>query len=112
MASVVDWLRNKKFCTRGVSVFWRGFIQIIPWLGRYLAWNVGNGRDIQVGVDPLIGNSHTFLLPDGLRTYLEDLDIISLAQAHNSLPDAHGYWYSAEELLLEGEWKNAWNRYI
>ena len=108
---MVNWLRKNHFCTRGVSVFWRGFIQIIPWIGRYIAWQVGNGKDIQIGVDPLIGNTHSFLLPEGLRTYLEDLDISSLAQAHNSLPDAHSYWYSADELLLDGEWKKAWHLY-
>ena len=42
---------------------------------------------------------------------MADLDIISLAQAQNSLPDAHCYWYSADELLLDGEWKTAWNSY-
>ena len=108
---MIEWLHDKKFCTRGVSVFWRGFIQIIPWIGQYLAWQIGNGKSIQVGVDPLIGNTHTYLLPEGLRSYLEDLDIISLAQARNTLPDAHCYWYSTDELLLEGEWKSAWNLY-
>ena len=36
--SVVSWLRGKNFRTRGVSTFWRGFIQTIPWMGHHLAW--------------------------------------------------------------------------
>ena len=102
---MISWLQRKNFSTRGVSAFWRGFIQAIPWLGHHLAWQVGNGRDISIGVDPLIGIPHSYLLPEGLRTYLEDLDITSLARAHNSLPDAQHYWYTVEELLLDGEWK-------
>ena len=64
-----------------------------------------------IGIDPVIGTPNSYLLPDGLRSYLEDLDINSLAQAHNTLSDAHQYWYTADELLLDGEWKEIWNMY-
>ena len=87
-------------------------MQSIPWMGRHLAWQVGNGNDIMVGIDPMFGSSNTFHFPDGLRSYLEDLNIISLAQVHNTLPDACQYWYTADELLLAGEWKSIWNRFI
>ena len=59
----------------------------------------------------MIGNPISYHFPDGLKTYLEDLDIKTLAQAHNTLSDAHHYWYSAEELYLDGEWKNVWYRF-
>ena len=74
-------------------------------MGRYIAWRVGNGNDILIGIYPVIGTPNSYLFPDGLRSYLEDLDIKTLAQAHNTLSDAHHYWYSAEELLLDSEWK-------
>ena len=109
---MVSWLREKKISTRGVSAIWRGFIQTIPWMGSYLAWQVGNGNDILVGIDPVIGSTNSFLFPDGLRSYLEDLEIKTLAQVHNTLPDAYQYWYTAEELLLAGEWKDIWNSFV
>ena len=59
----------------------------------------------------MIGISSSFLLLEGLRSYLEDLDIKTLAQAHNTLPDSQQYWYSAEDLYLDGEWNEAWNTY-
>ena len=40
-ASVVSWLREKKFSTHGVSAIWRGFIQTIPWMGCHLTWRGG-----------------------------------------------------------------------
>ena len=73
---------------------------------------MGNGNDILVGIDPVISSSKSYLFPNGLRSYLEDLDIKTLAQAHNSLPDAHHYWYSAKDLLLDGEWKDISNTFI
>ena len=53
--SVVAWLRGKNFNFRGVSVIWKGFLLTLPWLGRSLAWQVGNGHDVLVGIDPILG---------------------------------------------------------
>ena len=38
--------------------------------------------------------------------------LFSLAQAHNHTPDAKGYWFSADELDLIGEWKVVWDNSI
>ena len=40
------------------------------------------------------------------------MDIVSLAQVHNSEPDAHNYWYTAEDLNLGGYFYDLWNNYI
>ena len=78
-------------------------------MGPHLTWLVGNGNNILIGTDPLIGNSVSFLFPEDFRSYLEDLGITTLALAHNILPDALHYWYTAEDLYLDGEWKDLWN---
>ena len=54
----------------------------------------------------------SFTLPRRLREYLEDYGIFSLAQARNQTPNSKGYWFSAEELDLIGEWKFIWENYI
>ena len=104
---MVSWLRGKNFSTRGVSSIWRGFLQSIPWLGSHLAWQVGNGKDVLIGIDLVIGVPTSLSLPDGLRTFLDDLDITSLSQACTTLSDSQHYWYSAEDLCMDGEWKEA-----
>ena len=86
--SVVASLREKKFCTWRVSIIWRGFLQTLHWLGHHLAWQVGNGSDILIGVDSIISAHSSFILPEELRSYLEDLDIRTLSQAGNILPDS------------------------
>ena len=80
-------------------------------MGCHLTWQVGNGRDILIGIDPVIGNLISHHFPDVLRSYLEDLDTKTLSEAHNTLPDAHHYWYMADELFLEGEWKEIWGKF-
>ena len=72
---------------------------------------MGDGKDILIGVDPIIGAHTSYILPEELRTFLEDLDIGTLSQAHNILPDAQHYWYTADELGLEGLLKEVWNAY-
>ena len=77
--TVVDWLRGKNFLSRGVSVIWRGFLQTLPWMGCELAWKVGNGDKILLGIEPIVGASNSSSLPLGLLEYLEDVEINTLA---------------------------------
>ena len=108
---VVDWLRGKNFTSRGVSVIWRGFLQTLPWLGRELAWQVGNGENILLGIDPIVGTSNSCSFPSGLLDFLDDLEINTLARAHNTLPGTLHYWYNAEDLCITGTWKTAWDSF-
>ena len=76
---VVDWLRYKHFSSRNVSVMWRGFIQALPWMGIHLAWQVGSGENVLLGIDPIVGSHSSFDFPEDLRSYLENLNICTLS---------------------------------
>ena len=65
--SVMAWLRGKNFNFHGVSVIWKGLLLTLPWLGRILAWQVGNGKDVLIGINPIIGASKMHSLPEGFR---------------------------------------------
>ena len=54
-------------------------------MGRCLAWKVGNGQEVLMGIDPIVGAQSPHLLPTGLKDFLEDLGITTLSQAHNIL---------------------------
>ena len=109
---VAEWIRSKKFSSRNASLMWRGFLQALPWMGIYLAWQVGSGENILLGIDPIVGSHTLFILPEELRSYLEDLNICTLSQAHNSLSNEKCYWFTAEDLDLGGSFKSTWNAYI
>ena len=70
-----------------------------------MAWQVGNGESIILGIDSIVGSAAPFTLSEDLRSYLEDLNIYSLSQACNPLSNAQHYWYSAEELDLGGSFE-------
>ena len=65
-----------------------------------------------MGLDPIVGQGSSFLLPLDLREYLEDYGICTLDQARNLTSCAQNYWFSAADLDLEGEWKILWDNYI
>ena len=109
--SIMAWLREKHFTIRQVSMIWKGFIHTLPWIGKCLAWQVGNGMDILLGIDPIIGTLHNSGLPSYLREYLEDPGITTLSQAHNIMPGQQPYWYTSYYLNIDGEWKLLWENY-
>ena len=86
--SVVAWLRKKKSVWEA-SLIWKGFLHTLPWLGKCLAWQVGNEQDIILGIDPIIGTQTISWLDSDLREYLVDLGISTLSQAQNILPGQH-----------------------
>ena len=67
---------------------------------------------IRLGVDPIVGLGSSYLLPHDLRDYLEDFGICTLDQAWNHTPFAQNYWFTADELDIQGEWKLKWDSYI
>ena len=87
-------------------------MQILPWLGSYLTWQVGDGKNILLGIDPIVGIQSSLNLPEDLRTYLEDLNICTLSQARNTVLPAKSYWLSADGLDLGGSYHNIWDVFI
>jgi hypothetical protein len=53
--SVVAWLRqgNKKWT--GGSNIWRALTSSLSIINDWLAWKPGDGRDVRIGIDPLVG---------------------------------------------------------
>ena len=91
---------------------WKGFMATLAWIGKGIIWQVGNGESIFLGADPFVGMGSSFSLPRGLRDYLEDYGICTLAQARNQTPNATGYWFSVDDLDLIGDWKTIWDNYV
>ena len=60
--SVVSWIRRKAFVAKSVSVIWKGFLHTLSWVGCGLTWKVGNGEDIFVGIDPIMGTEALLFL--------------------------------------------------
>ena len=73
---MASWLCSKIFTANNASVVWKEFMHTLSWIGCGLAWKVGNGEDIQVGIDPIMGTENLVVLPQVLHENLEDYDIV------------------------------------
>lgn len=71
-SSVDDWVRfpNKK--KANVSIIWKEVISSFSMVEIGLAWKVGNGRNMRVGIDPWVGGGEIFHLPRDLVTLLNE----------------------------------------
>ena len=80
------WLHCKYLKVQGTSYIWNRFVRALSWISCYLGWKVGNGHSIRIGVDLIAGLNSDFVLPEDLRSYLEDYGITTLndAQISNS----------------------------
>ena len=97
---------KKNFLLRCASIFWNGFIKTIPWLGKCLSWKVGNGHDIVIGSDLVIGSSSCLFFNQDFRSYLRDYGILTLQHAQNPFTDSQSYWITVDDLELGGEWRS------
>ena len=76
--TVHNWCRIKYFRHWDISIIWKGFLETLQWIGKGLIWLVGNGSEVRVGADPIVGLGCSFILSDDLRLYLEDYGICTL----------------------------------
>ena len=78
-----------------------------------VGWCVGDGASIKLGVDSIAGLKSYFLLFDDIRSYLYDCGIRNLSHSRNDgyQTMSSSYWLSAEDLEIEGVWKEEWTNY-
>lgn len=52
---VIDWIRLPQKKLVGTLNIWRGLLEVFPLLNEFLVWQVGDGFQTRLGVDPIIG---------------------------------------------------------
>jgi hypothetical protein len=77
---------------RKVSPFWKGLVSSIPVILHWLVWKPGDGTEIRIGGDKILGLGDRSLLSSELRSLLRQQNIKFLAQVKiqpgcRSLPD-------------------------
>lgn len=50
--SIIEWIREFDKRKLGVSVIWKVVLQPFDLIVQGLAWKVGNGRNVRIGLDP------------------------------------------------------------
>jgi hypothetical protein len=60
---MLDWIINPRKSIENVSNQWKALVLDFTIIGNHLAWKVGNGRKVRIGVDAILVFGHYILLP-------------------------------------------------
>lgn len=112
--SVQLWIRRGCSRLKGASNMWNGFTSAFQILVEWLAWKVGNGLHVLLGVDPIIGGPSQFKFSWELGVFLRERGFITL---HHAIPATFSVsplqaWISAEQLGLRGTLAKEWLCYL
>ena len=111
--AVGDWLRLTSYNVERTSVVWRALLKSIPLLKSWLAWKPGDGWNIRVGRDSIVGLDKGWRLSDALLTRLMNRNIFFLAQAaKRNVANSWTVWYSLVELGFMDALGIEWDNYI
>ena len=83
-----------------------------PLVGNWVAWMVGNERQIKVGEDPWSGARERYKLLEGLVSKLRSFGIYNLNQACSTTLQRETLWKNSEQLGLEEGHKEEWEEYV
>lgn len=61
--SRVEWVRHPQKSHRGGSIFWKAIIKSFHQIEDHLAWKVGDGSLVWIGLDPWLGSGQQHILP-------------------------------------------------
>jgi hypothetical protein len=64
--SVVDWIRHRNKVASSASTQWRTLSLSFPMIGKALAWKVGNGMQVRIGSDAIVGFGESIFLEEDL----------------------------------------------
>jgi hypothetical protein len=101
--SVVEWFRDGRKNFKGISNCWKALTSSLHIITDWIAWKPGNGWDIRIGVDPLVGSQSYFKLSMNLLSVLHSKGLMFLAQvASNTSGRMNDFnWKSAEILISQ-----------
>lgn len=91
--SLIDWIRHPQKYHRGGSIFWKAIIKSFNLIEDHIAWNVGDGSSVRIGLDPWPGSGHQHILPQEIRDSLADRGLFHLHQVAD--PGHTTFWRQA-----------------
>ena len=100
--NLFDWVRKPLKVSRNISPIWKGFLKIYHMIGLNLCWKVGNGRNMMVGIDPIIGLGEDYKLSTHILNYMANIGYFTLTHIRIHLwrnMDC-SYWLTTKDLGL------------
>jgi hypothetical protein len=73
--SIIDWIRDPRKTVSNSSIVWKALDNAFPIIDSWIAWKIGNGKNIRVGLDPWVGSSENYRLPEATLASLHEAGV-------------------------------------
>lgn len=80
---MVDWIWQRNKASPNTSTQWRDLTLAFPMIGNFPAWRVGNGTQVKIGTDAIVGCMEGVFLPEGLVNLLRMKGFCTLNRVAN-----------------------------
>ena len=89
-------------------------VSAFPYIGPWLAWIIGNGKLVHIGLDPWAGAGVNYKLSENLRSFLAEKRIYTIVDAAVAMPQTLGSigWRNANLLEMPQPIIAEWNSFI
>jgi len=78
LGSFLDWIGNPKKIKKNFSNHWKELVLEFTRIEEHLAWKVGNGEKVRIGVDFVIGSIDRIKMPIDIMTLLKYMVIFTI----------------------------------
>lgn len=111
--SMIQCIRCEVKCKKESSKIWTCLTDTFDIMGQWLAWVPGNGYNIRLGLDPIIGGAPTYTLSKELTDALHHNGYYSLRQVYSGQQNLHAIstWLNPDQLGLSNEYREEWDVY-
>jgi hypothetical protein len=112
--SLEDWIRKPEKKLTNCSIIWKSIQNYFQVISDGLAWKVGNGSCLRIGLDPWPGSGVNHSLRPELIDFLHQQGIYYLTQVSDPYTTNiwQQGWKNVEALGLHDPLSEPWNRYI
>jgi hypothetical protein len=108
--TLLDWIRDPWKSIKNVSNHWKAMVLAFLVIGNSLTLKVGNGKNVRIGSDPIMGCGEYVFITPNLINHLHEKGIFNLHQIVDT--DATNVWQEGLKLEnpieLGGEWMDSW----
>jgi hypothetical protein len=78
--TIEDWIRKPNKIHPNCSIIWKAVTKSFSVVGDDLAWRIGRGTKVWIGVDPWPGSGNSQILPNEIIENIHDNGIFFLNQ--------------------------------
>jgi len=108
----MEWFRADQRCSLNVSIIWRGFVEVAKWIKMKIAWKIGSGSSVLVGIDSVVSGGLSYQLSAPLVNLFHNRGYTSLDHFCTFSGDRRNYWLSPGYFHLEEPYKQEWSNYV